>query len=517
MHADGSSSLPERGAEKAGPDLLGGYRLLSELSSAGGCRVHRARAIGAAHASDVAIKTLGPVQSARAGRARLLQEARIGLNLRGPHLVRVLEVHADPVLFLVMEHVEGASLRALLAQSTERDVARYVIPVLVDVLDALFTLHNWRSEEGIPSFIVHQAPSLRHMLVGLDGVARLIDMSHARGPLLGGPIDADPTLRHSELAPEQVLAPATVDPRSDLFIVGLALWEALTGAPLSASPQVHSLTAGARDPEPLQLCKAGAHTESACFDEICQRALSPLRHDRYWSAAEMASALRKTARAAGLYAERAELSAWVRDTLAPRASQPSTAAISARPRLCVPPPPPPVARTSVSAGSFEQRPIPGRPASSYDSLLASLELPPSATPTEARDSAVEPGRITYQTAVTRLHRAAPRALMLTLLIGAVVAGLRLNDTRLASADAAPSRAAAPWAASLPPALTRPTVTQLLDVTVHDRPSTAAPTRQAEGERGTARHGTRPSRDADTRADGANKPDPFVPELPANPY
>ncbi|MEY4512302.1 MAG: hypothetical protein RLZZ450_4424 [Pseudomonadota bacterium] len=287
--------------EGAANAVLGGYRVLTELAVGELCSISLARSLQGSHdARVVAVKRLRTPHQNSAGRSRLLREARVLLSLRAPNLVRVLEIHTQPELFVVMEHVPGASLRSLLLRAREVDALRYIVPIFVDALRGLSVLHNWKDEEGAPGFLVHQAPTARHMLVGMDGVTRLIDLSHVHGRQLGTGERAFRGER-DRAAPEQLGARAALDPRCDIFIVGTALLEAI---------------ACARDARAAMLGESHVRARLGSLQAIGQRARSSARSDRFWSADEMAYALQKAADEADLYADRAAVGSYVRRVLA---------------------------------------------------------------------------------------------------------------------------------------------------------------------------------------------------------
>lgn len=327
--------------EGAANAVLGGYRLLTELAQGELCSVSMARSLQSSHdAGVVAVKRLRTPHQNTGGRSRLLREARVLLSLRAPNLVRVLEIHTQPELFVVMEHVPGASLRALLTRAREVDALRYIVPIFVDALRGLSVLHNWKDEDGAPGFLVHQAPTARHMLVGLDGVTRLIDLSHVHGRQLGS---GEGVFRgeRTGAAPEQLADRAALDPRCDIFIVGTALLEALGCA---------------RDARAAMLSESHVRARLGSLMAIGQRARSSEKSARFWSADEMAYALQKAADEADLYADRAAVGGYVRRVLAleappapARASRPPSSPpplpsfiAAPLPRACVPPPPPAV-------------------------------------------------------------------------------------------------------------------------------------------------------------------------------
>lgn len=322
--------------------FIGGYWLLSQLAVGEFCTIHRARPIVSAGArTEVVIKRLRSAHEHGPARARLLREARVGLGLRARNLVRVLEIHDEPELFVVMEHVEGSTLSGLLARTQGFERLRYIIPMFIDTLHGLSALHNWRDEEGAPGFLVHQAPSMNHMLAGVDGLTRLIDLAHVYGRPLAAASElfsgSDPRAATGgrpfvsrSLAPEQRVAHVELDPRCDIFLLGSALRAVL--ARVSGASAAGSAT----DP------RASADALAACgpLRAIAERACAVKRSARFWSADEMAYQLQKAAVDADLFAAPTAVGAWVRSVLeqpafAPHRGKPIA---QARPLVSIPPP-----------------------------------------------------------------------------------------------------------------------------------------------------------------------------------
>ncbi|MET0284221.1 MAG: protein kinase [Polyangiales bacterium] len=297
-------------------DTLGRYELVRELAFGRFYSVYLARAKG--DARSVVIKRLRTAHPESYARARMLREARVGMGMRVPQLARVLEICDEPELFVVMEYVEGTPLSELLAKARGKDVLRFVLPVLLDTLRALSALHNWKDETGAPGYLVHQAPSARHLLVGLDGVTRLVDLSNLHGRLLGAMPSAQYTLMDSELAPEQA-ARVGLDPRCDLYIVGAVLR--------------HALAQSGRTNVPGLL-------------EVCERATSLRPADRYWSADELGHALEFAASEADLLAPPEQVARWVRQS---RASLIAATATAPRVKLTLPAPSPELAKLVLPA------------------------------------------------------------------------------------------------------------------------------------------------------------------------
>ncbi len=188
------------------------------------------------------------------------------------------------------------------------------IPIPVCISIAIHTLlglnaaHDAKSERGVPLGIVHRDVSPQNVLVGADGIARVVDFGVAKaasrlqtteeGRLKG---------KLAYMAPEQ-LRNLSVDRRTDIFAMGIVLWEMLTGQRLfqSNDPAVsiaRILTEPVPPPSTLR------PELPAAIDEIVIRALSRDPAQRFATARAMAVALEAVVKPAGSL----EVGAWVED------------------------------------------------------------------------------------------------------------------------------------------------------------------------------------------------------------
>ncbi len=290
---------------------VGRYRILSPIASGGMGTVHLGRQIGdAGFTRVVAIKFLHPhLANIPEFVRRFLDEAHLAARVRHPNVVGTIDiVREGEELFLVMEFVRGESLAALARVSSERGERipqRIALRILVDVLHGLHAAHTATAEDGAPLSIVHRDVSPQNVLVGVDGLSRLIDFGIAKaatslhttreGHLKG-------KLRY--MAPEQITDEA-VTPRTDVYAASVVLWETLTGRPLFT---------GGNDAVVLAKVLEGAvlppshFTEvAASLDAVVLRGLSRDPEARFATALDMAMALE---RAGEPLAEAREVAAW---------------------------------------------------------------------------------------------------------------------------------------------------------------------------------------------------------------
>ncbi len=301
-------------SREASAELVGPYILLAEIGRGDLATVHLAKKHGALGFQRLyALKRLKPALATSLEHIELLlDEARLVSGIHHANIAGVLDVGTDAGSYVVMEYIEGENLENLLARAGAGRHPRYVVPPLVDTLHGLHALHTAVDDATQSCSIVHQAPRARHVLLGIDGTARLIDFSQVRAHNVRQSRCRSDRLKVAYMAPEMALHPDGVDVRADLFVVGITLWEALTGERLFAGDnddQTFQNMLHRRIPRPSEV----GLKPPRCFDAICMRALERDRTKRYVSALEMARDLRDTALNQALYATSAELGQWVRE------------------------------------------------------------------------------------------------------------------------------------------------------------------------------------------------------------
>ncbi len=197
--------------------------------------VHLARLMGPiGFARTVAVKQMHRhLASEERARTMFIDEARMAARVRHPNAVPVLDVVAvDRDLLLVMDYVHGESLARLVAA---KDGVREPVPVaiasaiLIGVLHGLHAAHEATDEKGQPLGLVHRDVSPQNILVGLDGVPRVVDFGIAKAAgRLQTTTDGQLKGKAAYLAPEQILD-GVVDRRADIYAASVVLWEVLAG------------------------------------------------------------------------------------------------------------------------------------------------------------------------------------------------------------------------------------------------------------------------------------------------
>jgi serine/threonine-protein kinase len=217
---------------------LGNYELLLEIASGGTATVGIAVYRGAAGFERLVVIKRVHRQLTRDPEftAMLTDEARLTSAIRHPNVVPVIDVlRVDDEVILVMEYVDSVTLSQLGKEAglVKRRLPKAVVSrILVDTLVGLHEAHEAVDIRRQPLGIVHRDVSPQNVIVGDDGVARVIDFGIAKAKsrlarTAAGIIKG----KCAYMAPEQVDGQA-VDRRCDVFAAGTVLWEALTGARL---------------------------------------------------------------------------------------------------------------------------------------------------------------------------------------------------------------------------------------------------------------------------------------------
>ena len=293
--------------------ILGRYVLFGELASGGMATVHLGRLLGpAGFTKTVAIKRLHS-QFAREQEfvSMFLDEARLAARIQHPNVVATLDVvPLQGEIYLIMDYVEGESLSRLLKAAAQRNDTvdpAIAVAILCGTLQGLHAAHDAKDDRGRPLGIVHRDVSPQNVLVGADGIPRVLDfgVAKARGRLHSSR-EGQLKGKLPYMAPEQVHGLA-IDRRTDVYAASVMLWEALTGKRLVGGDNEAAVIANVvkgNFERPSQV----ARWVTPALDAIVMRGLEADPARRFQTAREMAIALdRAVDGAAPTY----EVSEWV--------------------------------------------------------------------------------------------------------------------------------------------------------------------------------------------------------------
>jgi phosphate/phosphite/phosphonate ABC transporter binding protein len=270
---------------------LGSFQLLAPIASGGMADIHLARQVGAAFQRLVVVKLLHPHLARDPEIVQLfLREARLAARIGHANVVQIFDAgDAGDGFYIAMEHVVGVSVSALLRRAGE--LGEPVPPEVVGELCAqisagLHAAHELCDESGRPLRIVHRDVSPQNLMVTVDGVVKLLDFGVATA-VEGDAITRSGQLRGkiAYLSPEQCRG-EELDRRSDLFALGIVLYELATGARLFRRATDH-LTFQAILEDPIPDARSVRPTLPEPIARLIALALRRPRDERIATAAEL--------------------------------------------------------------------------------------------------------------------------------------------------------------------------------------------------------------------------------------
>jgi serine/threonine-protein kinase len=213
--------------------VVGRYAVFAPLASGGMATVHLGRLLGSVGFSrTVAIKRLHQkLVHDRSFVTMFLDEAKLVARIKHPSVVPTLDVVAEGgELFIVMEYVQGETLSRLLRVAHERSVMvppRIASAIMSAVLHGLHAAHEARSEHGEALGIVHRDVSPQNIMVGADGVARVLDFGIARAFAREAPRKENGLVGKLAYMPPEQVDGLPLDRRTDVYAAAVVLWETL--------------------------------------------------------------------------------------------------------------------------------------------------------------------------------------------------------------------------------------------------------------------------------------------------
>jgi len=281
----------------AAPKEIAQFEIVRRLGAGGMAEVFLAKKRGAEGTFKVLVlKRILPVHGAsRRFRAMFIEEARLATRLNHPNVVQVYELQdfGDEGLLLAMEYVEGCDLGRLTsgAKANGNRIPPWVGAwVIAEAAKGLHYAHEKKDEAGLALEIVHRDVSPQNILLSSEGGVKIADFGIASARVLTedkGVLKG----KFGYMSPEQARG-ESVDRRSDLYALGVILWEVLAGRPIHGGLGGEALLDIVRSGivEPPTTHAADIPEE---LEQIALKALSPQREDRFATGREMAAAIGK--------------------------------------------------------------------------------------------------------------------------------------------------------------------------------------------------------------------------------
>jgi serine/threonine-protein kinase len=261
----------------------------------------------------VAVKVMSTaLASDPASQAAFLREASIATRIEHPNVVRTYEIgDVDGEIFIAMELVHGESLSNLQKENEQPIPLAVGLRIVADVARGLHAAHELTDAEGRTLGLVHQDVTPHNIVVGYDGISKLLDFGVARVAIEGGSRTETVRGKPAYLAPEQ-LQLGRVDRRTDLFALGIVLHEVLTGRrlfPQDTSVARAILGRASRVPDVREV----RPEIPAPIAEVVAKALELAPERRFGSVDEMRRAMTAARVACGIAdVDDADVAAWAR-------------------------------------------------------------------------------------------------------------------------------------------------------------------------------------------------------------
>ncbi len=301
---------------------FGRYQLLKKLASGGMGQVFLARTGQEGFEKLVVLKRILPHLVEDEEFFTMFQdEAKITMRLNHPNIAQIFEFGEERgIHYLVMEYIAGEDIRRLtkrVAAAGQNLPLGVILRVIADAAAGLDYAHKGRDSKGVPLGLVHRDVSPQNVLVGFDGAVKLIDFGvakaagraqHTATGILKG--------KFPYMSPEQAEG-LEIDLRSDVFALGIVLWELLTNKRLFKGDNdvmTQRLVKLCQVPPPSQVDP----TLPADLDALVLKALEKKADDRYPDAGAFRLALEEFAMKKSIPASSAHLVAFLQPFYADR-------------------------------------------------------------------------------------------------------------------------------------------------------------------------------------------------------
>jgi protein kinase-like protein/PEGA domain-containing protein len=297
------------------PIQYGRYQLLDRVAVGGMAEVYRAKNWGVeGFQRIVAIKRILPnLVEDEAFLAMFIDEAKIAVQLTHPNIAQIFELgKVDKSYFIALEYVPGKDLRALWdrCQGKPMPVGQACF-IVMKACEGLDYAHHKRDAQGRELGLVHRDMSPQNLLISYEGDVKIVDFGVAKAAGKIGRSQAGVLKgKFGYMSPEQVRGLA-VDRRSDIFSLGVVLYELTTGKRLFLGESDFSTLERVRNVEVLPPLTLNPDLDED-LEELLLRVLSRNPEDRYQTAGELHEALLAYMQRSDNMCTRRELALWMK-------------------------------------------------------------------------------------------------------------------------------------------------------------------------------------------------------------
>ncbi len=303
--------------------FLGRYRVVDEIGIGGMASVHLARMDGPGGFQKwVAIKRIHPhLVEEESFITMFLDEARVAARISHPNVATVFELGKEADSFwIAMEYLHGEPLREIMRRTEELGSPmppEIACRIIADAAEGLHAAHELLGKSGEKLNLVHRDVTPHNLFVTYDGNTKVVDfgiakfssrMASTRAGTLKGKL--------AYMSPEQV-AGEQLDRRTDIFALGVVLWELTTGQRLFRMDSDLDTLAKVQDcnvPKPSGIVR-GYPIE---LERVVLKALAKNKNERYRTAREFSRALQSMLMKRGLFIASDEVSTYVKSIFGDR-------------------------------------------------------------------------------------------------------------------------------------------------------------------------------------------------------
>jgi serine/threonine protein kinase len=298
------------------------YQILGKLAVGGMAEIFLAR--GANTTGLVRYCVLKRILHEKATDAQFVQmfldEAKLAAQLQHPNIASVYDIGMlGESYFFTMEYVHGETVRSLLHRAKQRDRSvplACALTIIAGAAAGLHHAHERNGNDGRPLGIVHRDISPSNLMISYEGNLKIVDFGVAKAADRVETKSGTVKGKISYLSPEQCRG-TRVDRRSDLFSLGIVMWEMLTGARLyRRSSDFDNMTAIVHEPPPPPSTRRPDVPRA--IDEIVLRLLAKSVADRYQTAGEVVEAIENASMRAGTILSSSAVSRLVHDLFGAR-------------------------------------------------------------------------------------------------------------------------------------------------------------------------------------------------------
>jgi eukaryotic-like serine/threonine-protein kinase len=310
------------------PIPFGKYYLLERINVGGMAEVFKAKTVGVeGFERIVALKRILPsIAEDEEFITMFIDEAKIAVQLQHANIAQIFDLgKVDDSYFIALEYVNGRDLRGIfdeLRKMGQRMPMPQVCHLIMQLCEGLDYAHNKRDFQGRDLNLVHRDVSPQNVLVGYEGEVKLIDFGIAKAAGKASKTQAGILKgKFGYMSPEQVRG-LPIDRRSDIFALGIVLYEMLTGERLFIGESDFSTLEKVRNVEIIAPSSFNADIPEK-LERIVLKALEKNVEDRYQNAIDLHDDLQLFMHSVGQFASRKDLSAWMKRTFATEANQSS--------------------------------------------------------------------------------------------------------------------------------------------------------------------------------------------------